>query len=279
MKPDLSHMPSIGDNAPRTDPAHRWNPLWSDPTASRFSSYAAFNGKAVTRPLKRDVPVGGELIDAHNQLRERILDQSHPCTGAVSAFSQQCYRFGLYPELTSESAIRAVCHDLYCFCHEFTPVGDNFITFVAMFRGPAIRSERHFEDLLWNQLQGMHDLDSDFFAWDKDVDSDPASRRFSYSIGGRAMFVIGMHPKASRLARTFPYPTLVFNLHEQFEHLRARGKLEGMKQTIQAREMALQGSINPMLADFGENSEARQYSGRAVLDSWVCPFHARKKKP
>jgi FPC/CPF motif-containing protein YcgG len=279
VKPDLIHSPAIKDSDTENDHALRWNPLSTDPTASRCSSYAAFNGKTITRPLTPAVPIGGELIDAHNQLRERILDQSHPCTGAVSAFSQQCYRFGFYPELTCDSAVRAVCHDLYCFCHEFTPVGDNFITFVAMFRGPAIQSERHFEDLLWNQLQGMHDLDSNFFLWDKDVDSDPASHRFSYSIGGRAMFVIGMHPKASRLARTFPYPTLVFNLHEQFENLRERGKLEGMKQTIQARETALQGSINPMLADFGENSEARQYSGRAVSDSWVCPFHRRKKSP
>ena len=95
-----------------------------------------------------------------------------------------------------------------------------------MFRGPAIQSERHFEDLLWNQLQGMHVLDSDSFIWDKDVESDPASRRFSYSIGGRSMFAIGMHPKASRLARTFPYPSVVFNLHEQFNRLRARGKFE-----------------------------------------------------
>ena len=216
-----------------------------------------------------NVPIDAELIDAHHyQLRQRILDQFYPCTGAISAFSQHCYRFGLYPELACDSAVRAVCHDLYCFCHEFTSIDDNFITFVAMFRGPAIQSERHFEDLLWNQLQGMHALDSGFFIWDKSVESDPTSHHFSYSIGGRAMFVIGMHPEASRLARTLPYPTLVFNLHEQFERLRARGKLEAMKQTIQAREIAFQGSINPMLADFGENSEARQYSGRAVSDNW-----------
>jgi uncharacterized protein len=276
---DLSHAPVIQEDDTGTGNTRRWNPLSTDPVASRFSSYAAFNETAVTRPLTPDAPIDAELIDAHHQLRQRILDQSYPCTGAISAFSQHCYRFGLYPELACDSAVRAVCHDLHCFCHEFTPIDDNLITFVAMFRGTAIQSERHFEDLLWNQLQGMHALDSGFFTWDKDVESDPASDHFSYSIGGRAMFVIGMHPKASRLARTFPYPTLVFNLHEQFEGLRARGKLEAMKQTIQAREMSLQGSINPMLADFGENSEARQYSGRTVSDNWVCPFHVHKKGP
>ncbi|HWG95624.1 MAG TPA: guanitoxin biosynthesis heme-dependent pre-guanitoxin N-hydroxylase GntA [Nitrospira sp.] len=255
--------------------ARRWNPLSIDPAASRFSNYAAFNGEAITRPFAPEIPIDAELIDAHTRLRRQILSRFYPCTGAISAFSQKNYRFGLYPELACHSAVRAVCHDLYCFCHEFSSIGDQFITFVAMFRGPAIRSERHFEDLLWNQLQGMHALDSDSFTWDKDVESDPASRHFSYSIGGRSMFVIGMHPEASRLARTRPYPTLVFNLHEQFERLRSRGKFETMKQTIRAREMAFQGSINPMLSGFGENSEARQYSGRAVSPNWVCPFHKK----
>ena len=123
----------------------------------------------------------------------------------------------------------------------------------------------------------MHAVDSDFFAWDKSVDSDPESNNFSFSIGGRSMYVIGMHPKASRQARIVRYPTMVFNLHEQFTRLRARGKFETMKQIIRARDMVFQGSINPMLKGFGESSEARQYSGRAVPDNWPCPFHAHKK--
>jgi FPC/CPF motif-containing protein YcgG len=256
----------------------RCNPLSADPVGSRLSSYAAFNGKTVTRPFAPEVPIDGELLEAHDQLRQQILGQFYPCTGAVSAFSQKSYRFGLYPELACDSAVRAVCHDLYCFFKEFPVVEDHFITFIAMFRGPSIQSEQHFEDLLWNQLQAMHAVDAKFFAWDKSVDSDPASRNFSYSIGGRSMYVIGMHPQASRLARTRPYPTMVFNLHQQFERLRARGKFDAMKQTIRSREMSFQGSINPMLTSFGEHSEARQYSGRAVPAEWSCPFHSRKNE-
>jgi FPC/CPF motif-containing protein YcgG len=210
-------------------------------------------------------------------LRQQIFGEYYPCVGALSAFARKCYRFGLFPELASDSAVRAVCHDLYEFCHEFPIIDDHLITFIAMFRGPAIESEPHFEDLLWSQLRAMHAIDSDFFVWDKSVDSDPENNNFSFSIGGRSMYVIGMHPKASRLARTVRYPTMVFNLHEQFERLRARGKFETMKQIIRARDMVFQGSINPMLKSFGESSEARQYSGRAVPDNWVCPFHAHKK--
>lgn len=217
------------------------------------------------------------VVDAHDLLRQQILGQFYPCIGAISAFNQKTYRFGLYPEFASEGAVRAVCHDLYCFLHEFPSVDNRFITFISMFRGPSIESEQHFEDLLWTQLQAMHFVDSDFFAWDTSVVDDPASHHFSYSVGGRAMYVIGMHPKASRLARTRPYPTMVFNLHQQFERLRALGKFETMKHTIRAREMINQGSINPMLTSFGENSEARQYSGRAVPTDWSCPFHPRRQ--
>lgn len=278
MQSHSHHIALTGDGGIAGDDTRPWNPLSVDPVASRFSSYAAFKNKAITRPLVPHIPIDVELADAHNQLRQQILGQFYPCTGAISSFKQKTYRFGLYPELACESAVQAVCYDLYEFCHEFPATDDHFITFIAMFRGSAIQSEHHFEDMLWNQLQAMHSLDSNFFAWDKSVDSNPQSHHFSFSIGGRAMYVIGMHPQASRLARTRPYPTMVFNLHEQFDRLRARGKFETMKQTIRAREVAFQGSINPMLASFGDNSEARQYSGRNVPADWACPFHPRKNE-
>lgn len=274
MQPDSPHMTSTENHITDSSNNRLWNPLSADPVARQFSSYAAFKDDKIIRSPTRTVD--RELTDAHGQLRHQILGQFFPCTGAISAFSQKSYRFGLYPELSGDSAVRAVCHDLYEFCHEFPGIDDHFITFIAMFHGPTIQSEQHFEDLLWNQLQAMHSLDSNFFSWDKSVDSDPRSHRFSFSIGGRAMYVIGMHPKASRQARTRPYPTMVFNLHEQFDRLRARGKFETMKQTIRVRDRTFQGSINPMLEAFGENSEARQYSGRAVPANWTCPFHPRK---
>ena len=84
--------------------------------------------------------------------------------------------------------------------------------------------------------------------------------------------MIGLHPNASRPARRFRYPTLVFNSHEQFERLRQDGRFEKMKQIIRARDEALAGSVNPMLADFGSGSEAAQYSGREVGPDWKCPF-------
>ena len=66
---------------------------------------------------------------------------------------------------------------------------------------------------------------------------------------------------------------LVFNLHDQFEVLRAQGKYETMREKIMVRDEAVAGSRNPMLARHGQSSEARQYSGRMVGSDWKCPFH------
>jgi len=51
------------------------------------------------------------------------------------------------------------------------------------------------------------------------------------------------------------------------------GTYQKVRDRIRDRDVALQGSINPMLEDFGNNSEAKQYSGRKVDKEWKCPFH------
>jgi FPC/CPF motif-containing protein YcgG len=75
-----------------------------------------------------------------------------------------------------------------------------------------------------------------------------------------------------------PLPLLVFNMHEQFVALRAHGGYERMRDTIRRRDEELQGSINPMVSDHGESSEARQYSGRNLDHSWQAPFEADREK-
>ena len=70
-------------------------------------------------------------------------------------------------------------------------------------------------------------------------------------------------------------PVIVFNFHEQFVELRANGKFDAVRDKVQQRDKQLQGTINPMAADFGDRSEAAQYSGRHVGPEGKCPF-ARK---
>src|SRR5690606_13013174 len=130
---------------------------------------------------------------------------------------------------------------------------------------PRTLSEEAFERCLWDRLQSLADKD----AWrgqrsDERVSADPSDPHFSLSFGEEAFFVVGLHPNASRPARRFAHPTMVFNLHDQFEHLRAEGRYEKLRSSILDRDVKLSGSLNPMIARHGTISEARQYSGRAV---------------
>ena len=200
-----------------------------------------------------------------------IQSPQFPCVGARSAVNRHRARFHLYPGLGDERAVREICADLAGFSEEFPDPGVEPVTFVSMFE-QTVASEEDFERLLWRHLQAMHDHDRHRFAWDATVGADPARADFSFSIAGRAFFVVGLSPVSSRLARRAPLPCLVFNFHDQFENLRTVGKYAGMRNAVRKRDIQLQGAINPVLDSFGDASEARQYSGRAVAGDWICPF-------
>jgi FPC/CPF motif-containing protein YcgG len=71
---------------------------------------------------------------------------------------------------------------------------------------------------------------------------------------------------------------MVFNLHDQFETLRSDGRYDKLRASILERDEAIAGSINPMLAQHGIVSAARQYSGRAVEPGWRCPYSGRSRR-
>ena len=179
-------------------------------------------------------------------------------------------------EMNSREATAGLAHDLWEYERERPSFGTDFASFVACFAAHSARDEAEWEGLLWSQLQGLNDMDGPHHAWDASVSSDPEDPGFSFSFAGTAFFVVGLHPSGSRTARRFAWPALVFNAHEQFERLRERGRFERVRAAVRARDYRLQGSLNPNLSDYGDRSEARQYSGRAVDKEWRCPFRARR---
>ncbi len=176
-----------------------------------------------------------------------------------------------YSELGSEEVAKKMYEDIKRYLEGYDFEENSFQTFIATFPTTEVFSEKEFEELLWKQLQWLHKVDSQ--PWDPSVSSDPTSSKFSFSVAGKAFYIVGMHPKSSRLARQAPFPTLVFNLHWQFEKLREMGTYRRVRNTIRKRDKNLQGFINPVLEDFGKDTEARQYSGRKVEGDWECPFH------
>ncbi|KJJ37891.1 hypothetical protein MB09_12680 [Aequorivita vladivostokensis] len=203
--------------------------------------------------------------------RNFILEENHPCIMANTVFQMEKFQLQSYGTLGSKNTAQALWEDLKEYIAHYDFGNKDFESFLAVFPETEVVSELEFENLLWRQLQYLHERDTE--PWDPTVSDDPENPNFSFSIGGRAFYVVGLHPKASRKARRAPYPTLVFNLHSQFEQLREMGVYQKVRDKIRERDTALQGNINPVLEDFGERSEARQYSGRNVGGSWKCPFH------
>ncbi|MBA3883732.1 MAG: YqcI/YcgG family protein [Chthoniobacterales bacterium] len=216
------------------------------------------------------------LATAHAAFREAVMQHDFPCVGARAALNSESYTLVTHDELGSEESATTLARDLFDFTRSDMCKTSEYATLIAVFRQPTIVDEQQFERLLWEQLQRLNRLDAAHFDWDEAVKADPTDPQFSFSFAGQALYVIGLHPHSSRVARRFEWPAVVFNPHEQFERLRADGKWKRMQHTIRERDVELQGEVNPMLSDFGETTEARQYSGRAVEDDWRAPFAATR---
>ena len=208
-----------------------------------------------------------------DQLSAFIAAPDFPCVGAKAAAAQGSLAVLACDRIDSSWDDLRIHDALLDWAHAYRAAPGLFRSFAVVFADSSGLSERDFEQALWRRVQSLSDKD----VWrgqpyDARVSPDPADPHFSLSFGGEAFFVIGLHPNASRPARRFARPAMIFNLHDQFEQLRAAGKYEGMREKILVRDEAFAGSRNPMLARHGEASEARQYSGRAVDAGWRCPF-------
>jgi uncharacterized protein len=194
--------------------------------------------------------------------------------GAKSALAKGQLHIIVAKDIRSNWDDRRIYDGISAIVSRYRANRDLFQSFAVIFQRPCDFSEKDFEHYLWKRAESLTNKDT----WlgrlrDRRVSNDPSDPHFSLSFEGEAFFIVGMHPHASRPARRFERPALVFNLHDQFEQLRAKGKYEKMRSTIIERDIKLAGDANPMLARHGEISEARQYSGRTVDNDWKCPFH------
>lgn len=207
-----------------------------------------------------------------------IKNPEFPCVGAKSTLAKGQMRFVIGKDIRSAWDDLRIIPNLLDLAHSYRDDPVLFQSLVVLFEEDAELDELGFENNLWARVQSLTDKD----AWlgqrpDPRVSASPEEPHFSLSFGGEAFFVVGLHPRASRPARRFARPALVFNLHDQFEQLRAQGRYEKLRASIMDRDVAAAGTENPMLARHGTISEARQYSGRAVDSDWICPFSGRER--
>ncbi|MBL0925637.1 MAG: YqcI/YcgG family protein [Sphingomonadaceae bacterium] len=216
--------------------------------------------------------------DIIHNFEEFVRNAAFPCVGAKSALNKGQMHFVLADDICSAWDDLRILPHVSALAKHYREKPDLFQTLVVIFRRSDRLTERRFERAIWDRLQSLSDKDE----WlgqpvDPRVSTDPEDPHFAVSFAGEAFFIVGLHPNASRPARRFDHPVMVFNLHDQFERLRAEGRYDPLRNTIMKRDEQLAGSMNPMLAQHGEGSAARQYSGRNVEDEWVCPFSRKSE--
>jgi len=228
--------------------------------------------------LEHDAKDDARLADA---FRDHVKDRAFPCVGAKSALATGSLEIKLCHDITSAWDDLVIHRELLQWSRgyqkDLASGAAGFRSLAIVFRQSRAMSEQVFEQHMWERIQSLSDKD-DWLEqpYDTSVSADTDDPHFGLSFGGQAYFVVGMHPGASRPARRFERPSMIFNLHDQFVQLRQSQRYERMRETILDRDKALAGDINPMLKRHGEASEAAQYSGRQVGDDWECPLRTRE---
>ena len=204
------------------------------------------------------------------QIRSLVNQKFYPCVAAIQALHKQEVDVHVYQNFGTGKSSSTLHQDLLKFLCQQMRTRSTLLSFFAVFPNSQVSSEDEFQDALWRELSSVSALDKS--EWDPRFSSDPKSKKFCFSLAGHAFFVVGLHDKSSRQARRFAYPTLVFNVYDQFTQLAERGEYLPMIEKNRARDLKFQGSVNPMVEKHGDEWESIQFSGKENPESWKCPF-------
>ncbi len=203
---------------------------------------------------------------------EYLRKKDFPCVAAKAALSRNHIQCMVVSHMACPADDKTILQYLYGFVDRYRASEESYHSAAVIFKEPVEINEILFDTLLWQRLNSLASLDKQNYTHDLRVDSDPNSPRYSFSLKEEAFFILGLHPGSSRRSRQFKYPALVFNPHAEFEKLRTSHRYTRMKEVVRKRDVEFSGSVNPMLADFGEASEVYQYSGIRYNTEWTCPL-------
>lgn len=223
-----------------------------------------------------------EIVMDQNMIKEEfygfLSDSDFPCVIAKNLADKKSINVMVAGDLACPAHDDAILEFMYDFVLQFRKKENAFRSAAVIFTNVSSFTETEFEIRFWERLTQLRKKDAIHFKYDNRVSDDPSSAEYSFSLMEEAFFVLGLHPASSRKARQFKYPVLIFNAHAQFEEMKQTGVYEKMKTIVRKRDIKYSGSINPMLTDFGNASEALQYSGMTYDKEQKCPLHSKNIK-
>jgi uncharacterized protein len=194
-------------------------------------------------------------------LRDMVGEKGFPCPFGKSIVDDEKYEATEYGSLRCPVSPGRVCDDLYkaAINLDTGTIGkDDLRSFVAFF-SDKFSDELEASKAFHKFLYGMHLYDkSKGHSWSKDVSSDPRSKNFSFSIGGKSYFVPFFHPRGIG-PREAARPMILFNRHDLFESLREKGVYTKARDCIRGKIANRHGFVPELLSDFGEGLEFPSY--------------------
>ncbi|WP_413586992.1 guanitoxin biosynthesis heme-dependent pre-guanitoxin N-hydroxylase GntA [Bdellovibrio sp. HCB274] len=209
----------------------------------------------------------------HQDISALVSKKNYPCIAALKTLSTGQYHTGVYGTLGSGEHAERLARNLISFRDEQKKTGSLELSYFAVFPDLNEMDEVDFEQRLWRELSFLSQVSSVDQTWDPAFSDNPADKNFCFSLAGSAFFVVGLHANSSRLSRRIKYPTLVFNVYEQFKELDRRNRYQPMIQANRKRDILFQGDVNSMSEKYNDSWESIQFSGKNNPESWVCPFH------
>lgn len=201
--------------------------------------------------------------DVLEELKTYSLRGEFPCIMAKALFNTGFVKTMNMDEQAPSKAL----NPLRSFIREYREKPKRLSSFIYFFEAKSRSSFEEFERVFWSFIIALKRADRSHYEHDPRVSADPRLPGFSYSLMEEAFFLILLHPQSPRFARRFKIPAVVFNPHRQFERLRAEDKFETTREIIRKNDLNLQGEENKMLANYGEESEIFQYTGRQYSES------------
>jgi uncharacterized protein len=207
-----------------------------------------------------------------DELFNFIQDPSFPCLMAKVVAQRGLLQVFNAPGVNTDADGEQALQALYAFIDEYRIQPERLSSFALVLKDHRKLSFHAFESVFWSFLATLNRLDKARHPHDPRVSSDVKDKNFSFSLKSEAFFILALHPESPRWSRRFKFPAIIFNPHAQFERMRMRGTFEKVRNLIRIRDRRLQGSSNPMLADFGDQSEVYQYLGRKFSPGEEVPL-------
>lgn len=207
-----------------------------------------------------------------------VFGDNYPCIAALKTLSTRQYEVGVYGTLGEGVHSQRLASALLAYRDKQKQTDSLELAYFAVFPELIQMDEEDFEQRLWQELFYLTEVPSIDHTWDPAFSNNPNDKNFCFSLGGTAFFVVGLHLNSSRLSRRIRYPTLVFNVYEQFKTLAGRNRYHPMIQANRKRDLMFQGNVNPMSEKYNDVWESIQFSGRDNKENWICPFHKGAKR-